>query len=356
MAINRISYGGQILPCYVERFPAIKKAARKFRQYNIPGRNGDIFFQSDAYENVIQPYEVYIGDETYGAQLDWTEFAKYLYLDGYQELKDTYDPDHFRKAVFNGPVEVENSWNKFGRATLEFNCRPERFRVDGTTPITYAATDSKLTKIEYDDLSDDLQASLYYCDYYYVFAAPANATVVVGNFVPAHAADSIYSVTHGTIGTAVTATTHAINGEQTVSITIAGTAKDIIVPVDFVEDIPQAIVNNVGVGSAGTLINNYMPTFPTIVLKKEAYHADEVLAAHINDHGIYIKGGTLGTYYYFIDTETWTATRAYASINGWRIPSDDIRVDPQIRLEKGLNQIYTSTEYSMTLTPNWWEL
>ena len=139
MPTNQIKFGGNVLPCTVERFPDIKKAQRKFRQYNIPGRNGDLFFQSDAYENVIQSYQIYAGSDQYGSQEPWTDLAKCLYLDGYQTLTDTYDPDHFRKAVFNGPIDVQNSWNTHGRATIEFNCRPERFRFDGLTSYSYTA-------------------------------------------------------------------------------------------------------------------------------------------------------------------------------------------------------------------------
>ena len=127
MAINQIMFGGNVLPCTVERFPKIQKAARKFRRYNIPGRNGDLFLQDDAYENVIQEYQIYAGSDQYGSQLPWDEMAKCLYLNGYQTLQDTYDTTHFRKAVFNGPMDIENSWNTHGRAAIEFDCRPERF-------------------------------------------------------------------------------------------------------------------------------------------------------------------------------------------------------------------------------------
>ncbi len=356
---SQIMFAGNILPCVVERFPEIKKAARKYRRYSIPGRNGDIFFQDDAWENVSQSYDVYSGSDTYGSQIPWTELAMYLYKDGYQELSDTYDPDHFRKAVFNNQVQVENSWNTHGRATLEFDCRPERFRYDGLQKISYANTDNKLAKVDYDDLNADLQVNIgYLADWYWVLTIPANSTATIGTFYNDEdvATQSVYAIPAGTESTSQTATAIPLNGQKTVDYTVTSSV-DILVPPEFVDGLPQTIVNGVGVGTAGTLNNPYMPAHPTIVLKRLSTHAGEVVAAHINNRGIRIAGGVLGsTYYYFIDTENWEITRSYNSITAARVVAPEATMDPGLQLDHGMNQIYTSTQYEMTLVPNFWEL
>jgi len=358
---SQIMFAGNILPCVVERFPEIKKAARKYRRYSIPGRNGDIFFQDDAWENVSQSYDVYSGSDTYGSQIPWTDLAMYLYKDGYQELSDTYDPDHFRKAVFNNQIQVENSWNTHGRATLEFDCRPERFRYDGLQKISYANTDNKLGTVEYDDLNEDLQTSgIYLSDWYYILTIPTNSTATIGTFYNDEdvATNSIFAIPAGTEATSQTATFIALNGRKTVDYTTTSTSMDVLIPPEFLEGIPEAIINGVGVGTAGTLNNPYMPAHPTLVLKRLTYHAGEIVAAHINGRGVYINGGPLGgPYYYFVDTENWSITRTYTtSLDSAIVPAPEAKIDPGMQLDHGVNQIYTSTQYEMTLVPNWWEL
>ena len=132
---DQIFFGGQALPCMVEKFPVIRKAQRKHTVYNVPGRNGNIYVQQDAFENVITPYQIFCGNGD--VQADWSDLAEILYQEGYQTLSDIDDPAHFRLAVFNGPVDAEYYWNQVGRTTLEFDCRPERFLLSGQTATEY---------------------------------------------------------------------------------------------------------------------------------------------------------------------------------------------------------------------------
>lgn len=130
----------------VERYPAIIKADRKHEKVSVPGRNGDIYFFQDAWNNYIQPYEVFAGDRApAAAQAAWENIIswlcqqddeltvddfKNLTLHGYHQLIDSYEPDVIRLAAFASGVAAENSWNRFGRATIDFDCRPERFTAD----------------------------------------------------------------------------------------------------------------------------------------------------------------------------------------------------------------------------------
>lgn len=58
----------------------------------------------------------------------WTNIMEWLHsADGYAELYDTFDADHYRKAVFVDSADIQNSWNHYGRAVVSFHCRPERF-------------------------------------------------------------------------------------------------------------------------------------------------------------------------------------------------------------------------------------
>ena len=378
MAINQISFGGQVLPCQIERYPAIRKATRKFRQYNLPGRNGDLFFQTDAYENVIQPYEVWVGDDKYGAQMDWTEFAKYLYKDGYQILKDTYDPDHFRKAVFNGPLDVENSWNTHGRTTIEFNCRPERFRNDGMESIHYiaSATDSYYTLSAssiYSGVSSYFRSHGYDSEILYAFDFPSSGPV--GTMAAVTSVAGINSIPFAIMKTSGDPTLNTgweldgamsgeinTNGQATVSYYDGwANGKTLVVPSNAFKGIPYVIYSHGTpldrrmIGGPVELKNPYMPCHPDIILECTTAHAGELCAAIIDNYGIYITDADLTTPFYFVNTETLMLTKAVTK-TGTRYYADNIRVDAGIQLKSGSNQIFTSALYEMDIVPNWWEL
>lgn len=374
MATNTIEFAGVTLPCTVERFPEIKKPARKFRQYNIPGRNGDVFFQDDAWENVIQSYEVYAGGNgSTMAQTKWGDLAKLLYLKGYQELYDTYDPAHFRKAIFNGPIDVENSWNTHGRATLEFNCRPERYLVDGMTSYSFEALTAGygVKRYELSELSNFLRTGVSWpagTEAVYLFVLRAvwgndfyiwNYADVYGDgwlrYVNIHSSDPTTALSATTVSTK-----YAYRGYAT-ETHVSDT--NILIPVQYFDGAPMLAVSDpndpdtpIEYGSPDAPINNlYMPCYPTLVLHMEQTYSGEIMAAHINGYGIYIEYDQDSSYY-FIDTENYTIEKSDA-LNGNRILANNARMDAGIRMDSGKNIIYTSEEYEIeSLVPNFWEL
>ena len=112
----------------VERYPSVNLAGRKQDTQAVPGRNGDLLFRQDAYQNYIQPYEVYVSAERIRLPRAMREIASWLCApSGYQKLEDDYDVDTYRLAHFAGPLDVESIMHRFGRATIEFNCKPQRF-------------------------------------------------------------------------------------------------------------------------------------------------------------------------------------------------------------------------------------
>ena len=111
----------------VERFPEVILPSRKHEKVSVPGRNGDILIQQDAFENVSQRYEIYISAEQTRFTPISHKVAEWLCVKGYQRLEDSYFLDTFRLAAFQGGLEIENILNRFGRATIEFDCKPQRF-------------------------------------------------------------------------------------------------------------------------------------------------------------------------------------------------------------------------------------
>lgn len=81
------------------------------------------------FNNFVTPFKI-IDAEILDLPKKWTEIMEWLNsADGYAELTDTYDPEHYHKAVFVDSTDIQNSWNHYGRAVVSFHCRPERFLV-----------------------------------------------------------------------------------------------------------------------------------------------------------------------------------------------------------------------------------
>lgn len=113
---------------FVERFPERPFSSRKQNIYQIHGRSGDLIVDENAFSNVTQNYEVFILGGSSGFQARATAIANWLLSPkGYCDLIDSYDPTVYRKARFIGGVSFINALNRFGRATLSFDCSPQRY-------------------------------------------------------------------------------------------------------------------------------------------------------------------------------------------------------------------------------------
>ena len=116
----------------VEAIPNFLSARRETEVFQIPGKSGDFIHQNGRYKNLTQEYDVFLnpGDESYIASAK--KIANWLgNVNGYARLEDDYDPDSFRMAYFAGPLDMTNWFRRKGRATLEFICRPQRYRKAG---------------------------------------------------------------------------------------------------------------------------------------------------------------------------------------------------------------------------------
>lgn len=123
----------------VERYPSVELAGRKLDTQSVPGRNGDLLFLQPAYQNYIQSYEIYVSAERLRLPRAMREVANWLCgPSGYQNLEDSYDVETYRRAYYAGPLDVESVLHRFGRATIEFNCQPQRFLRVGDLPVQAA--------------------------------------------------------------------------------------------------------------------------------------------------------------------------------------------------------------------------
>jgi len=100
----------------------------------IPGRNGSLARDKGTFANITVEYSCWIPSNFRG---NVEALRNYLLSKaGYKRLEDTYDPDTFRLAVFQGPLDVSAYYSStFGSFTLQFQARPERFLKSGEEEI-----------------------------------------------------------------------------------------------------------------------------------------------------------------------------------------------------------------------------
>lgn len=122
----------------VEHFPKVIVPRRKIEVQTVPGRNGDIIIDQNAFENYEQSYSVFLDTRYRGGLeqampkiVDWL-----LGNTGYQRLEDTYFPDVYRMAYVSGAMDFVSIYNEYGEGTLTFNCQPEKYYKVGEKELT----------------------------------------------------------------------------------------------------------------------------------------------------------------------------------------------------------------------------
>ena len=105
---------------------------------SVPGRNGDIITENARtgrrrYQNVDIKYKAFFFN---GLPAKTAAVKAWLLSPiGYQKLQDTYDPDFFRMAVCKDALEFDITAQKAAEMELTFNCKPQRWSVDGQRSI-----------------------------------------------------------------------------------------------------------------------------------------------------------------------------------------------------------------------------
>lgn len=149
-----IVYGGESSGNYgmvVAEAPAYERPKRKETIYTVPGRNGVIVFQDDAWEDVTREYSVWLAEGD-GASLAQKVDAFEAWLNskkGYQRLEDNFEPDVYRLAYYSGGDGFTNNLTQYGEASLHFTCRPERFLVSGETPVVVTEGSALINPTKY---------------------------------------------------------------------------------------------------------------------------------------------------------------------------------------------------------------
>ena len=145
---NVIEFGGvssDVFDVVIEGAGEYTAPKRAFESISIPGRNGAFVLDKGYYENVDGKFKVVIQAAT---QLEFQrkvrDFKNAIVSQrGYQRLTEQYQPDTYRMATYKSGFDEEPKF--IGNAavfTLTFDCQPQRYWMDGETPIEVSDGDA----------------------------------------------------------------------------------------------------------------------------------------------------------------------------------------------------------------------
>lgn len=117
---------------HIEEYPHYNTAQRDVITQQVPGRNGLLAFDTNAFGNVDVSYNVYVNATASNTMAAGRKISTWLQGGaGYQRLEDSYDTEVYRMAIFVGPMDLSNFFQRYGKATLTFSCLPQRFFKSG---------------------------------------------------------------------------------------------------------------------------------------------------------------------------------------------------------------------------------
>lgn len=121
----------------VSTYPDYEYPDKNVEVINIPGRNGEVLYDLGTYKNVDISYEVSIYDVDSTTGLGYGGMAKLIAWlhpkSGYFKISDSYMPGYYHLGYCKNSGQVASILGQAGKATIKFNCRPERYLTDGDT-------------------------------------------------------------------------------------------------------------------------------------------------------------------------------------------------------------------------------
>lgn len=121
----------------VETFPDREYPEREIDFVHVPGRDGDIAQDLGSYKNVTRTYNIAIlADDEHPFQYIAAKISKWLHSGiGYCRLEDSYEPEVYRMAAYVEGSNVTSLLRQAGRATINFNCKPQRYLKSGESSM-----------------------------------------------------------------------------------------------------------------------------------------------------------------------------------------------------------------------------
>lgn len=118
---------------YVSGDKTFDSPKKEYTKVSIPGRSGDLAIFDGRYSNVNLTYDAILIDN-YEANAAAIR-SILMSADGYCRLEDSYHPNEYRMALFEGPLNFDSIFLEAGETSLTFNCKPQRWLKTGEIPV-----------------------------------------------------------------------------------------------------------------------------------------------------------------------------------------------------------------------------
>ena len=117
---------------WINGLGAITGALPDVTKVKVPGRNGEIIFSNNSYNNVTIDYKCFVFRNFMTSYQSFKERLS-SYSDIYYRLFDSYHPGYFREARLSNELKVEDIiWNNDqGFFDVVFDCKPQLFLESG---------------------------------------------------------------------------------------------------------------------------------------------------------------------------------------------------------------------------------
>lgn len=120
---------------------------RQFEYITIPGRDGELIGKEKRLSNVRLSYPIVMYEDVTDNLAVLR--SKLISVKGYAQLTDSINVGEFRMAVFDDEFRARSTEdNGMAKATITFNCKPQRFLWSGTTPIVDETSITNPTSFE----------------------------------------------------------------------------------------------------------------------------------------------------------------------------------------------------------------
>lgn len=105
---------------------------------NVPGRNGDLVYETGAYENRTAKALCYCID-TDDVEMKIRAVNKFLFSkSGYRRLETSDDPYHFWLARISSGARLEQRLRRLAPFEIVFDCKPQRFLKNGEIETSFS--------------------------------------------------------------------------------------------------------------------------------------------------------------------------------------------------------------------------
>ncbi len=120
---------------FVDESKAFGSPEKDYELVEIMGRNGNLSIYNDRFKDITLPFPCFIRTgfiEKYRSLLAYLNSQA-----GYQRLETDKEPNHFRKALFQGIVDPQTTaFNHGGFFTVNLLAHPQRFLKSGEIPVS----------------------------------------------------------------------------------------------------------------------------------------------------------------------------------------------------------------------------